>query len=145
MKIYTIGFTKKSAPKFFELLTQNGVQRVIDIRLNNTSQLAGFTKKDDFKYFLKELVDIEYYHFDFLAPTKEIRDTYNKSKNWALYTKQFLHLLEERKALKQLDKNFFQEKTCCLLCSEENPEYCHRKLVVDALKNRWHDVEIVHL
>jgi uncharacterized protein (DUF488 family) len=145
VKIYTIGFTQKSAPTFFELLTQNGVQRVIDIRLNNTSQLAGFTKKDDFKYFLKELADIEYYHFDFLAPTKEIRDTYNKSKNWDLYTKQFLHLLEKRKALDQLDKNLFQEKACCLLCSEENPEFCHRKLVADALKNRWHDVEIVHL
>lgn len=145
MKIYTIGFTQKSASKFFELLTENGIQRLIDIRLNNTSQLAGFTKKDDFKYFLKELADIEYYHFDFLAPTKEIRDTYNKSNNWDLYTKQFLHLLEERKALDQIDKKFFQEKTCCLLCSEANPECCHRKLVADALKNRWHDVEIVHL
>jgi len=145
VKIYTIGFTKKSAPMFFELLAKSGVQRLIDIRLNNTSQLAGFTKRDDFKYFLKELADIEYYHFDFLAPTKEIRDTYSKSKNWDLYTKQFLHLLEERKALDQLDKKFFQEKTCCLLCSEANPEYCHRKLVADSLKNRWHDVEVIHL
>lgn len=145
MKIYTIGFTQKSAPTFFEMLTQNSVQRLIDIRLNNTSQLAGFTKRDDFKYFLKELADIEYYHLDFLAPTKEIRDTYNKSQDWDLYTKQFLHLLEERKALDQLDKKFFQEKTCCFLCSEANPEYCHRKLVANALKKRWRDVEVIHL
>lgn len=74
MKIYTVGFTKKSAKEFFNILKRNKIEQIIDIRLNNTSQLAGFTKKNDLKYFLKELCKIDYKHFNFLAPTKEIRD-----------------------------------------------------------------------
>ena len=131
MKICTIGFTKKAAETFFELLTKNGVERLIDIRLNNNSQLAGFTKINDLKYFLEKLGGIEYYYFDFLAPTKRIRDTFRESKDWDLYTKQFLQLLEERKVLEKLDEKFFKGKTCCLLCSEANFEHCHRKLVKD--------------
>jgi len=90
MKIFTIGFTKKSAKEFFEILKTNNIEQIIDIRLNNTSQLAGFTKKDNLEYFLKELCSIDYSHFIFLAPTKEIRDRYIKSKDWDVYVKEFV-------------------------------------------------------
>ena len=145
MKIYTIGYTKKSAKTFFELLIANGIERLIDIRLNNTSQLSGFTKKNDLKYFLNKLVGIEYYHFDFLAPSKEIRDAYRENKDWEQYAKQFRQLMEKRRAFENINKKFFVEKSCCLLCSEATPEKCHRHLVSEKLKERWEDVETIHI
>jgi len=114
MKIFTIGFTKKSAEEFFSLLKQSGIKRLIDIRLNNKSQLAGFTKKGNLKFFLKELIDCEYYHYDFLAPTQEILNNYRKNHNWPQYEKQFIRLLEERQVASQLNRDFFAEKPCCL-------------------------------
>jgi len=144
MIIYTIGFTKKSAKEFFEILKKNNIEQLVDIRLNNTSQLAGFTKKGDLEYFLKELCGIEYYHFQFLAPTKEIRDQYNKEKNWDTYVKAYINLLEKRKILNRLDMSFFERKTC-LLCTEQSSDYCHRRLLAEYLKEHWKDVEVVHL
>lgn len=145
MKIYTIGFTKKSAKEFFELLKRNDIVQVIDIRLNNTSQLAGFTKKDDLKYFLNELCGVEYSHFKFLAPTKEIRNRYNKEKNWDVYVKEYIELLERRKVLDKLDKSFFEGRKTCFLCSEASAEHCHRRLLAEYLKDHWSDVEVTHL
>lgn len=144
MKIFTIGFTKKSAKEFFEILKTNNIEQIIDIRLNNTSQLAGFTKKDNLEYFLKELCSIDYCHFIFLAPTKEIRDRYIKSKDWDVYVKEYIELLDNRKVLDKLDKSYFKRKSC-FLCSEASADYCHRRLLVEYLKEHWDYVEIVHL
>ncbi|MEN4006310.1 MAG: DUF488 domain-containing protein [Methanobacterium sp.] len=141
MKIYTIGFTKKSAEKFFKILKDNDIKQIVDVRLNNTSQLAGFTKKNDLEYFLQEIANIKYYHFDFLTPTKEMRKHVD---NWDLYTKEYLDLMEDRKILGKLDREFFKKRTC-LLCSEPSPDHCHRGILSDYLKKHWENVKVVHL
>lgn len=144
MEIYTIGFTKKSAKEFFKILRKNEIRQVVDVRLNNTSQLAGFAKKDDLKYFLKEILNIDYFHFKFLTPTKELRSIYRKGNNWDLYAKKFRELLDERKVIDKLDKSFFENKTC-FLCAEATPENCHRRLLAEYLKEHWKEVRIIHL
>jgi uncharacterized protein (DUF488 family) len=145
MKIYTIGFTKKSAERFFELLGGNRVGRLIDVRLKPGGQLAGFAKRDDLAYFLRELINCEYYHFDFLAPSEDILKAYRQDKDWESYERKFEALMDERDILRQLDRTFFSEKYCCLLCSEDRPDRCHRRLVAERMANRWPDVEVVHL
>ncbi|MEN6592437.1 MAG: DUF488 domain-containing protein [Methanobacterium sp.] len=141
MKIYTIGFTKKSACEFFTLLEDNQIKQLVDIRLNNKSQLAGFTKMNDLKFFLKELAAIEYYYFDFLAPTKELREIVN---DWERYTAEYLKLLEKRQVLARLDPEFFAEKTV-LLCSETDANACHRGILTSYLQENWPDMEVIHL
>jgi uncharacterized protein (DUF488 family) len=145
VKIYTIGFTKKSAARFFGLLKDNHIDRLIDIRLKPGGQLAGFAKQDDLAYFLHELVGCEYHHFDFLAPTEDILKTYRKDKDWQYYEQQFEALMDERDVLNRLTPSFFAEKLCCLLCSEDIPDQCHRRLVAERLARHWPDVEIIHL
>ena len=144
MRIYTIGFTKKSAKKFFEILKANDVAQIVDVRLNNTSQLAGFAKRDDLEYFLNELCGIDYHHFKFLAPTKDIRDRYNKEGDWNRYVDEYTYILEKRKILDILDRSFFETATC-LLCSEPSADHCHRRLLAEYLKEHWKSVEVVHL
>jgi uncharacterized protein (DUF488 family) len=144
MKIYTIGFTKKNAREFFHLLRIKNIEQLVDIRLNNTSQLAGFTKRDDLEFFLKELCGITYHHFNFLAPTKEIRDIYIKEKNWENYTKAYNELLENRLVKDKLDRSFFEKRTC-FLCTEPSAKNCHRGLLAEYLQKHWNDIEIVHL
>lgn len=145
MEIYTIGFTKKSAEDFFGTLKQAGIRRLMDIRLNNSSQLAGFTKRDDLQYFLREIAGIAYVHEPLLAPTEEILAAYKKSKgSWAEYERGFLALLEERRVEERLDRDGFRERTV-LLCSEPTAEHCHRRLVAEYLAKRWGEVEIRHL
>ena len=145
MKLYTIGFTQKSAEEFFEKLKRAGVKKLVDTRLNNTSQLAGFAKRDDLRYFAQALCGISYHEFPSLAPTQDMLDDLKKHKGkWEDYEPRFQALLKERKALKQLDRSFFEEP-CCLLCSEASPEHCHRRLVAEGLKRQWGDVEIIHL
>ena len=144
MKIFTIGFTKKSAESFFTQLQRAGVKRLVDIRLNNVSQLAGFTKRDDIRYFTKAICHIDYIHLTQLAPTQDILDTYKKHKGgWELYESQFLDLMAKR----QIENNVSREilDGGCLLCSEEKPHNCHRRLVAEYLKKKWGDVEIEHL
>lgn len=145
MKIFTIGFTKKSAEQFFAKLQAAGVRRLVDVRLNNVSQLAGFTKKEDLKYFTKAICHIDYVHLPALAPTAEILDPYKKAKNgdWPLYERQFLELMEARR----IDETVPQEilDGGCLLCSEEKPHHCHRRLVAEYLKDRWGNVQIEHI
>ena len=141
MKIYTIGFTRKTAKEFFQILKDNQIEQLVDIRLNNTSQLAGFTKKRDLEYFLKEISNIDYYYYDFLAPTKELREMVD---NWPLYTREYLKLLEERNVLDQLNPEFFQKRTV-LLCSEPSADKCHRGISADYLHEHWEDVEVIHL
>ena len=144
MRIFTIGFTKKSAEQFFDRLKQPGLARLIDARLNNVSQLAGFTKKNDLKFFLKEICNIEYLHMPELAPTQGILDAYRKNgADWAVYEKQFLALLDTRRIKDKLDKRLIDGS--CLLCSEATPEHCHRRLVAEYLRDNWGDFEIQHL
>ena len=142
--IFTIGFTKKSAQTFFELLKQAGVKRLIDIRLNNESQLAGFTKKDDLQYFLKTIAGIEYTHRPEFAPTKDILNGYKKKKiTWADYEQRFQTLLKERQAEKLITTA--ELDNACLLCSEPTADMCHRRLVAEYLLDKWGNVEIQHL
>ena len=132
IKLFTMGFTRKSAEAFFRALSGAGVKRVIDIRLSNVSQLAGFAKKDDLQYFLKSLCNIDYMHNPELAPTKEMMDEYRKKKlDWSLYEKKFLKLLTERKAYEIVPGKLLDG--ACLLCSEDKPEKCHRRIVAEYL------------
>lgn len=145
MNIYTIGFTKKSAKKFFELLKTNGIKKVIDIRLSNKSQLAGFAKGEDLKYFLG-LHGIEYEHDKTLAPTEELRKSYNDKKlkmSFGEYTDIFYNTMEQRSAIKRLQRLDLDH--VCFLCSEEKPDKCHRRLVVDGIKANNPDIKIIHL
>jgi uncharacterized protein (DUF488 family) len=145
VKILTIGFTQKSAETFFTSLRQARVRRLVDVRLNNVSQLAGFTKRDDLRYFLRTICGIEYLHLPDLAPTAEILDRYRaqKSSGWDLFEKQFLELMRSRRVEEKVDRRVLDGG--CLLCSEEEPLHCHRRLVAEYLKDRWGDVEIEHL
>jgi uncharacterized protein (DUF488 family) len=145
MTIFTIGFTKKSAETFFTRLTNAGVRRLIDVRLNNVSQLAGFTKKDDLRYFTKAICNIDYLHLPELAPTAEILDPYKKAKNgdWALYQRQFIELMRSPQIESTMSRDVLDGG--CLLCSEEKPHHCHRRLVAEYLKEHWRDVEIEHI
>lgn len=144
MKVFTIGFTKKNARQFFDALRQSGTKRVVDVRLNNVSQLAGFAKRDDLKFFLKEMCDIDYVHAPELAPTKEMLDEYKKLKgDWETYEKRFLDLMEKRRIEDRIPKEIISEG--CLLCSEDKPHHCHRRLVAEYLKEHWGDIDISHL
>jgi len=142
--VHTIGFTKKTAAEFFELLRKSGTRRVVDVRLNNVSQLAGFSKRGDLAYFLKEIVGIEYLHVPLLAPTQDILDAYKKHKGvWGLYEHAFLDLMKKREIEKRIDPATI--KGGCLLCSEDQPHHCHRRLVAEYLRSHWGEFEIRHL
>jgi uncharacterized protein (DUF488 family) len=144
MKLFTIGFTKKSAQRFFALLRASGAKRVVDVRLNNVSQLAGFAKKEDLAYFLKEICDMDYVQLPELAPTQEMLDAYKKQKgDWGAYQERFLALMKVRRIEETVPRNVMEDG--CLLCSEDKPHHCHRRLVAEYLKERWGDVDIVHL
>ena len=144
MKLFTIGFTKKSAEHFFTALSRAGVQRVLDIRLNNVSQLAGFAKRDDLRFFLRALCGIDYLHLPILAPSKELLDAYRKNGgDWPTYRSGFLKLISEREIEKRVSKELIDGG--CLLCSEEMPDHCHRRLAAEYLADKWGDLEIAHL
>lgn len=145
MKLFTIGFTRKNARQFFEALRKAGVRKIVDIRLNNRSQLAGFSKRDDLEYFAEVICGIEYRHLPDLAPTQEMLDALKKRNgSWGQYEVRFNLLMGERGAIEKMDRAFFEDPSC-LLCSEATPEHCHRRLVAEALRRRWPDMEIVHL
>lgn len=144
MTIYTIGFTKKSARTFFSKLKQSGAKRLIDVRLNNVSQLAGFAKKDDLRYFLDAICQMEYMHMPELAPTQDILDAYKKQKgDWTVYEERFLALMRERHIEETMSPKILEES--CLLCSEELPKHCHRRLVAEYLGDKWGSVEVKHI
>jgi uncharacterized protein (DUF488 family) len=146
MKIFTIGFTQKRAETFFEILLQNNVQRLVDIRLRPNGQLSGFAKKDDLPYFLANLVNgCQYIHIPELAPAKEILKDYRSDADWQRYEERFNTLMDERRILDILDRDEFENHRSCLLCSEATPEQCHRRLVAERLQGHWLNVEIVHL
>jgi uncharacterized protein (DUF488 family) len=144
MKLYTIGFTRKNLEQFITLLRDAGVDAVIDIRLRNNSQLAGFAKQDDLAFILKTFT-MGYEHHPELAPTAEILDTYRKDKNWASYVSKFLPLMAERRAEESGNAILNQYSAPCLLCSEDTADQCHRRLVAEYWAAQFPDLEVVHL
>ncbi|WP_447260721.1 DUF488 domain-containing protein [Serratia marcescens] len=143
MKIFTIGFTKTSARSFFTKLSASGAKRLVDVRLNNVSQLAGFAKREDLRYFSEALCGMEYEHLPALAPTKDMFEEYKiKGGDWDIYASKFLDLMSSRK-IESIDKEKIDNS--CLLCSEDKPHHCHRRLVAEYLAGKWPNVEIVHL
>lgn len=144
MKLFTIGFTKKSAEEFFTRLKAAGVKRLVDVRLNNRSQLAGFAKKDDLPFFLREINHIDYVHLPLLAPTQEMLDEYKKQKGaWADYERRFIRLMASREVEQKVEKSLLADS--CLLCSEDLPDKCHRRLVAEYLSNEWGALQVQHL
>lgn len=144
IKLYTIGFTGKPAEKFFSLLKNSGVKRLVDTRINNVSQLSGFAKGADLKFFAKEIANISYEHNMDLAPTKELLEKYRKKKiDWQQYEIEYLNLLDMRKIGQKIELEKLHEN--CLLCSEHTPEKCHRRLLAEYLKNIKNEIEIIHL
>ena len=145
MEIYTIGFTQTTAERFFGRLASAGVERLFDVRLNNSSQLAGFAKAQDLPYFLKELVGATYRHEPMLAPTQALLDDYKKRKgDWTTYEKGFLDLMADRRIEAALSPADFASPTA-LLCSESTAEHCHRRLVGEYLAEHWAGLRAVHL
>jgi uncharacterized protein (DUF488 family) len=144
MKVFTIGFAGKSAEEFFSKLIDARVKRLVDIRLRNVSQMAGFTKRDDLRYFCRAICGIEYLHLPVLAPTDDILDeTKKRGGSWENYVTRFSRLIAERRIEEQVDRKTLDG--ACLLCSEADPEQCHRRLVAEYLKKKWGDLEIHHI
>jgi len=142
--IYTMGFTQKTAQDFFRKLMDAGVKHVIDIRLNNESQLARFTKSPDLKYFLEVIAGIGFLYRSEFAPTKDLLDAYREKRiDWLEYEQQFNALITERHIEKLLQPK--EADKACLLCSEPAPAHCHRRLVAEYLRAKWGNVEIRHL
>jgi uncharacterized protein (DUF488 family) len=146
VEIFTIGFTKTTARDFFERLRRNRIERLLDVRLNNRSQLAGFAKRDDLVYFLTEIVGATYEHELLLAPTQELLDAYKKAgeMTWPDYEDSFLRLISDRGIEDALRREDFKRRTV-LLCSEDKPTNCHRRLVAEYLAQNWQDIEVTHL
>lgn len=144
MNVFTIGFTKKSAEKFFGLIQTSGARRVVDVRLNNSSQLAGFAKRDDLAYFLRRVCNVDYVHLPQLAPTKEMLDSYRKGPDdWFAYEANFLELLAIREVEHSVPRELIEDG--CLLCSEDTAHRCHRRLVAEYLSSKWGPMDTVHL
>jgi uncharacterized protein (DUF488 family) len=144
IKLYTIGFTGKPAEKFFSLLKNAGVRNLVDTRINNVTQLSGFAKGVDLKFFAKEIANISYEHNVDLAPTKELLEKYRKKKiDWRQYEIEYLNLLDMRKIGQKIELEKLHEN--CFLCSEHTPEKCHRRLLAEYLKNIKNEIEIIHL
>lgn len=144
IEAFTIGFTKSSAEDFFGKLHDAGVKRVVDVRLNNSSQLAGFAKRDDLKFFLRSIFGIDYVHLTELAPTQDVLDAYKKHNgDWKVYEDKFLNLMEKRQIEKSISKDTIDQG--CLLCSEHLPKHCHRRLVIEYLQKHWGDLSVKHI
>ncbi len=144
MRLFTIGFTKKSAEEFFAILQNAGVSRIVDVRLNNTSQIAGFAKARDLKYFLHAIAGIDYVHIQDFAPTQDILDDFKKKMcSWAEYERRFVDLMVERRVAETAVK-LLRDRDC-LLCSEHIPEHCHRRLVAEQIQKHSDNVEVIHL
>lgn len=144
IKLFTIGFTQKSASNFFESLKKAGITKVIDTRLNNTSQLSGFAKQNDLKYFLSVIDGIDYSHEISLAPTKEILNAYKKKQlSWEDYSGRYLEILRKRHVESIVDRDSLQYS--CFLCSEDKPHFCHRRLAAEYFQSHFDNIEIIHL
>jgi uncharacterized protein (DUF488 family) len=145
MEVYTIGFAKRTAADFFGALRRAGIRRLVDVRLNNTSQLAGFTKREDLPFFLQEICRAAYLHEPLLAPSQDMLDSYKKRKgSWQDYERRFLQLMAERRIEERISPDLFALPTV-LLCSEATADHCHRRLVCTYLQEKWGDLEAIHL
>ncbi|MFS9037089.1 DUF488 domain-containing protein [Streptococcus australis] len=145
MIIYTIGFTKKSAEDFFENIINEEIEVLIDTRLNNQSQLAGFSKGRDLPYFLRKLANCEYIHEINYAPTKDILSDYKKGNmSWDDYEFKYNKLIQTRGMVDNFIKNYCGYSKVVILCSEHTPEHCHRRLLVDEIVKRI-ECKVVHL
>ena len=144
VQLFTIGFTQKTAEDFFGRLKRSGARRVLDVRLNNVSQLSGFAKRKDLEFFLRELCQVEYVHLPELAPTQDMLGEYQRNKGaWSTYEAKFLDLMRRRGVERSVDPELVRDG--CLLCSEDKPHHCHRRLVAEYLQQHWGDIEIRHL
>lgn len=144
MTVFTIGFTKKTAEQFFTALRQPGLLRVVDVRLNNVSQLAAFAKRDDLRFFLKTICGIDYVHRPEMAPSQDILTAYKKDGgSWENYEREFIRLMSERRIDQVTPKESIDGS--CLLCSEASPDHCHRRLIAEYLRDKWGDIAIHHL
>lgn len=144
IRLYTVGFTKKSAEQFFELLLSNQVRRLVDTRVNNASQLAGFAKGKDLRYFCKVIGNIEYQHRLDMAPTQELLREYRMGHmNWSDYTDRYIRILEERELGSTISRQDLHK--ACLLCSEHLPDQCHRSLLANYLRDGYPEITISHL
>ena len=142
--LYTIGFTKKSAAQFFSLLQTNGVTHVADVRLNNTGQLAGYTKANDLAFFLG-LVGIQYQHWRDFAPPKEILAAYRADHDFDTYTARYRELIAQRRAVGNLPVEVFSSQTVCLLCAEPTADRCHRRLAAELIGKAHPWLQAQHL
>ena len=147
MEIFSIGFTQTTAQSFFGRLKQARIDRLVDVRLNNRSQLSGFAKRDDLEYFLRELVQASYEHELLLAPSEDMLADYKQRKSipWPEYEQRFLELMRQRAIQETLQPDAFERSRSVLLCSEATPEHCHRRLVIEYLAEHWPNVQAVHL
>ena len=146
MILYTMGFTKKSAEKFFNLIKENNIQILIDIRLYANTQLAGFAKGRDLEYFLHELCNCEYQHCINYAPSQELLDNYrNKSVTWQDYVREFTTIMANNGAVNDFLERFGNYESVCLLCTEDKPEQCHRRLFAEMINVRKPGIKIKHL
>lgn len=146
MILYTMGFTQKSAREFFGLVQAHRIDMLVDIRLNNTSQLAGFTKGEDLRYFLQALCGCRYQHCAAYAPTKELLDDYKKGRlDWEGYVRQYIPLMESRQAVGMFYEAFSTYDAVCLLCSEPTPQHCHRRLLAEMIAAAHPDITIQHI
>lgn len=145
MKIYTMGFTQKSAEVFFEKIRKNNIEVLIDIRLNNQSQLAGFAKGKDLVYFLDRLCQCSYIHDLEFAPDKELLDDYKKGRiGWDGYVVRFQNLIDSRSMVRHFRSRYSDYNSVLLLCSEPTPDQCHRRLLAEAIAKETGD-EIIHI
>ncbi len=144
IKVFTIGYAGKNARQFFSILKQTGIRKVIDVRLYNTSQLAGFSKKQDVEYFLQAIVGAEYIHMPIMAPTKQLLNDYKKRWiSWQQYETQFKSIIAQRR----IDKHIMPQDIdmSCFLCSEATADNCHRRLAAEYLAGLWPNISIIHL
>lgn len=145
--IYSIGFTQKSAEDFFTLLQKNNVRILVDVRLNNTSQLAAFSKFPDIEFFLNKICNIEYRHEIAFAPEESTLKRYKKKEiNWEQYVSEFFETMKKRNIRKYIaDKYRSEDRKVCLLCSEPTPEQCHRRLIAEIFAEVFANTKIIHL
>lgn len=141
--LFTIGFTKKSAEEFFGLLGGAGVRRVLDVRLNNVSQLAGFAKRDDLAFFLRAVAGIDYQHLEAAAPTQELIDMARQRHEWAAFEAGYRRLIRGRKVEQAVSRELLDGG--CLLCSEDQPEHCHRRVLAEYLAEHFKGLHVQHL
>jgi uncharacterized protein (DUF488 family) len=145
INLYTIGFTQKTAEQFFGLLRKNSISVLVDTRLKPDSQLSGFAKKRDLPYFLHHLCDCNYRYMSEMSPSDDLLSQYRGDKSWTKYEIAFNQLLVQRDLISQLERSWWMANKACLLCSEHQPDYCHRRLVAEYIASYWKDTEIVHL